>query len=105
MRELQNCLERAAILADGPVIRARHLRLVEPSAAPSAPASPAAAPDLDLRGTLAEVTARARDAAERRKLEAVLAETASDMHQAATALDVPFRELIARMRLHGLGTD
>jgi transcriptional regulator with GAF, ATPase, and Fis domain len=102
VRELQNCLERAAILAEGGVIRARHLHLVEavqPAPPPAAPAS------LDLTGTLADVVARAQADAERRKIAAVLADTAFDTHKAARSLDIPFRELVARMRALGLGTD
>jgi DNA-binding NtrC family response regulator len=105
VRELQNCLERAAILADGAVIHARHLRLVDGAvAAVPAPAPARAADDLDLTGTLAEVVERAQRAAERRKIEAALAEASQDLHRAARQLDLPFRELIAKMRQHGLGT-
>jgi DNA-binding NtrC family response regulator len=103
VRELQNCLERAAILADGGVIRAPHLHLAE-SAVPVATA-PVAPATLDLSGTLADVLARARAEAEHRKIAAALAETDFDTHQAARILDIPFRELVARMRALGLGTD
>ncbi len=103
VRELQNCLERAAILADGDVIGARHLHLQE-SVVPAMGPPPAADDGLDLSGTLAEVVARAQADAERRKISAGLAEAGNDPGRAAELLDVPFRELLARMRAHGLGT-
>ncbi len=103
VRELQNCLERAAILADGGVIRAQHLHLIE-SPVPVPPVAPAAA-GVDLSGTLADVVARAQADAERRKIADVLTDTDFDTHKAARALDIPFRELVARMRALGLGTD
>jgi DNA-binding NtrC family response regulator len=99
VRELQNCLERAAILTDGDVISARHLHL-----AATTPPPPAAAATFDMSGTLAEVLERTRADAERRKIAAVLAETGNDTGRAAEMLGVGFRELVARMRAHGLGT-
>jgi len=48
--------------------------------------------------------ARAVDDAERRKITAVLAEAANDTGRAAELLGVPFRDLLAKMRAHGLGT-
>lgn len=105
VRELQNCLERAAILAEGDVIRARHLRLLDPPAALPPVPTVVARPALDLDGTLAEVVTRAQSAAERAKIAAVLAETEADVPRAARILDVPFRELLAKMRAHGLGAE
>jgi DNA-binding NtrC family response regulator len=102
VRELQNCLERAAILAEGDVIRARHLRLLEAAVPPPRPPASDAPPDLE--GTLDEVVERARRDAERRKIGAALAETGNDPARAADLLRVPFRDLLARMRAHGLGT-
>jgi DNA-binding NtrC family response regulator len=103
VRELQNCLERAAILAESHVIQARHLRLLD-AAVPPPPAPAAPADALDLRGTLDQVVDRARHEAERRKIGAALADAGNDPRLAAEALGVPFRELLARMRAHGLGT-
>jgi DNA-binding NtrC family response regulator len=99
VRELQNCLERAAILADGDVIRTQHLRLLEP-----APSLAPPAPDLDLSGTLAEVVARAQHEAERRKIALALAEAGNDPGRTAEALGLTFRELLAKMRSHQLGS-
>ena len=106
VRELQNCLERAAILADDGVIRPRHLRLLDTAVpAPMAAVTAPGEPDPDLSGTLADVVARAGARAEQRRIAAALAEAGNDTHRAALALDVPFRELLAKMRAHGLGAD
>jgi DNA-binding NtrC family response regulator len=104
VREMQNCLERAALLVDGDVITARHLHLhpiVLPGPAAAAPAESA----LDLDGTLAEVIERAGLAAERRAIAAALAANDNDPRRTADALGVGFRELLGRMRHHGLGQD
>jgi DNA-binding NtrC family response regulator len=103
VRELQNCLERAALLTDGAVISTRHLHL-QPAAVPAVP-TPVAADGLDLTGTLAEVMDRARFAVEKRKIATTLAEHDHDLRRTADALGVGFRDLLARMRHHGLGTD
>jgi DNA-binding NtrC family response regulator len=103
VRELQNCLERAAILADGNLIRARHLRLTE-TAVPAPASAPGGASSLDLSGTLGDVVERARRDAERRKIAAALEDTGNDPARAADVLGVPFRELVVKMRAHGLGT-
>jgi transcriptional regulator with PAS, ATPase and Fis domain len=102
VRELQNCLERAALLLDGEVISARHLHLhalVLPQAPVAGPAP------LDLSGTLADVLDRVKLDAERRAIAAALAAHANDTRRTADALGLGFRELVARMRQHGLGTD
>ncbi len=103
VRELQNCLERAALLLDGDVISARHLHLqalVLPGTA--AVATP---PPLDLTGTLADVLDRVRVDAERRAIAAALAAHANDPRRTADALGIGFRDLVTRMRQHGLGAD
>jgi len=101
VRELQNCLERAAILADGAVISAPHLRLDDVVPAPPTPAS--SVEPFDLSGTLAEVVDRAAREAERRKIALALHETGSDPGRAAERLGLGFRDLVSRMRDHGLG--
>ncbi len=103
VRELQNCLERAAILADGDVIHARHLHLGDAQLPAPLPA-PGPADGLDLSGTLADVVARAQADAERRKIAATLAEAGNDPGRAAELLGVGFRDLLAKMRAHGIGT-
>ncbi|MGD9905833.1 MAG: sigma-54-dependent transcriptional regulator [Vicinamibacterales bacterium] len=103
VRELQNCLERAALLVDGDTISARHLHLhpiVPPAQVPAAPP-----PDVDLSGTLDDVLDRARRRAERQAIEAALADNGNDPRRTADALGVGFRDLLGRMRQHGLGTE
>jgi DNA-binding NtrC family response regulator len=75
--------------------------IVLPGPAAAAPAESA----LDLDGTLAEVIERAGLAAERRAIAAALAANDNDPRRTADALGVGFRELLGRMRHHGLGQD
>ncbi len=103
VRELQNCLERAALLLDGDVISARHLHL-QPLVLPGT-AAVAPPPPLDLTGTLADVLDRVRLDAERRAIAAALAAHANDPRRTADALGIGFRDLVTRMRQHGLGAD
>ncbi|MGE0362629.1 MAG: sigma-54-dependent transcriptional regulator [Vicinamibacterales bacterium] len=103
VRELQNCLERAALLVDGETISARHLHL-QPIALP-APTPVGDGGGLDLSGTLDEVLERARRATERRAIAAALAANDNDPRRTADALGVGFRDLIGRMRQHGLGRE
>jgi DNA-binding NtrC family response regulator len=102
VRELQNCLERAALLIDGDVISARHLHL-QPIAMPAPPATVATAPDLS--GRLDELLDRVRLDTERQAIAAALVRHGNDTRRTADALGLPFRELVARMRQHGLGAD
>jgi len=102
VRELQNCLERAALLVDGDVISTRHLHL-QPLAMPTPPAAVAAAPDLS--GPLDELLERVRLDTERQAIAAALARHGNDTRRTADALGLAFRELVARMRRHGLGAD
>jgi DNA-binding NtrC family response regulator len=102
VRELQNCLERAALLVDGDVISARHLHL-QPIVMPTPPpATPAAQ---DLSGPLDALLERVRLDTERRAIAAALAEHGNDPRQTADALGLGFRDLVTRMRQHGLGAD
>ncbi len=103
VRELQNCLERAAILADDDTIRARHLHLQETPLLAGAPTA-VDSDGLDLSGTLQEVVARAQHRAERRKIAAGLTEAGNDPGRTAELLGIPFRELLVKMRAHGLGS-
>ncbi|MGZ8711429.1 MAG: sigma-54-dependent transcriptional regulator, partial [Thermoanaerobaculia bacterium] len=90
IRELQNAIERAAILCDRNTIEPRDLNL-------NAAADEAARDALDLSGTLEEASARAARLAERIKITDVLRGTAS-RNDAAEALGVSVRALNAKIR-------
>ncbi|HET9705463.1 MAG TPA: sigma-54 dependent transcriptional regulator [Vicinamibacterales bacterium] len=98
VRELQNAIERAVILADGDRLLPRHLSL--------APAQAAAAQDpwdqLDWSGTLADVTTRFAEEAEKRKLAQALKQANGDKGRAADLLNISFKTLTARLKHHRL---
>ncbi|MND01249.1 hypothetical protein D3C83_201750 [compost metagenome] len=58
-----------------------------------------------MSGTLAEVVERATLTAERQAIAAALATNDNDPRRTADALGVGFRDLVTRMRHHGLGTE
>jgi DNA-binding NtrC family response regulator len=102
VRELQNCMERAVILTEGDTIHARHLNL---SVQPPVPATTEEAgvwDHVDFAGTLGEVTRRVVSEVERRKIAAVLEQVGGDRAQAADALQVSYKILIAKLREYGL---
>jgi DNA-binding NtrC family response regulator len=98
VRELQNVIERAVILSDGEVLLPRHLSL---AAAPS-DRIPDPWDQLDLSGSLAEVTARTTREAERRKILQALHDAGNDRGRAADLLQVNFKALAVKLREHGL---
>ncbi len=102
MRELQNTLERAVILADGMSIHAEGLQL--PPAKPDAAMLPAGLLPEAFRweGTLEEVTTRAVSHVERAMLEATLRDCKWNKTRAAEVLDVSPKTLLAKLRTAGL---
>jgi len=101
VRELQNCIERAVILADGDAILPRHLHLsfVEPPS-PEPPAGPWE--QLDLGGTLAEVTRRVIADVEKIKIERVLSDTDHNRGRAAELLGITYKTLLSKLKEHRL---
>jgi DNA-binding NtrC family response regulator len=93
VRELQNCLERAAILCDGPTIGPAELRL-EPAFRPG----PGLGDVLDLSGPLAAVIERATLRAEEEAIAAALRETGGDRASAAARLGISLSTLGRRLR-------
>jgi DNA-binding NtrC family response regulator len=100
VREMENCIERAAILAEGESIEPLHLGLA-PGAGHRG--------DLDafsrvvgMEGGLDEIGARARDVAERLLIEQALQEAGGNKSRAAEALKVNYKRLLARIRELGL---
>jgi DNA-binding NtrC family response regulator len=99
VRELQNCIERAVILADGDAILPRHLNLsfIEP-AGPEP--SPGPWEQIDLTGTLPEVTRRVVAEAEKKKIEQVLSEADHNRGRAAERLGITYKVLMAKIKEH-----
>jgi DNA-binding NtrC family response regulator len=99
VRELQNCIERAVILADGDSILPRHLNLSFVQALPAeAPPSPWS--QIDLSGTLTEVTRRVTAEVERLKIEEALHEADNNKGRAAELLQVSYKTLLAKLKEH-----
>jgi DNA-binding NtrC family response regulator len=94
IRELENCIERAAILCDGGVIERRDLHI-------EAPSTDALRDALDLSGTLEEATARTARVVERLKIAEALEQTESRA-DAAEKLGISVRTLAAKMKEHGI---
>jgi DNA-binding NtrC family response regulator len=95
IRELQNALERAVILADGDMLLPRHLSLTP---VPKGGSSTDPWERIDLRGSLADVTARTVAEVERRKVQQALQEAGGDRGRAADLLQINFKALEAKMR-------
>jgi len=101
VRELQNCIERAVILAEGDALFARHLNLS--FAAPlESETPPSPWEQIDLSGTLAEVTRRVTREAEKTKIEAVLHEAQGNKGRAAELLQISYKMLIAKLKEHSI---
>jgi DNA-binding NtrC family response regulator len=102
VRELQNCIERAVILTEGDTIHARHLALSfrEP---PPVATPPGAGPwdQIDLSGTLAEVTRRILAEVERRKIEQALKDAGGNKGRASEMLQVSYKTFTAKLKEHG----
>ncbi|HSN16361.1 MAG TPA: sigma-54 dependent transcriptional regulator [Anaeromyxobacteraceae bacterium] len=95
VRELRHAIERAVVLADGPVIREEDL----PDAvrAPCPRALPEAAPGGDLS------VKRATRELEERLIRAALARTGGNRTRAAQLLDLSYRALLYKIKEYGLG--
>jgi DNA-binding NtrC family response regulator len=94
IRELQNCLERAAILSNNSRIEAGDLHLT--------PSSENRIGDvIDLSGSLADATERATRSVEKAKITEALQRTSS-RNDAADLLGISARTLAAKIKEHGL---
>jgi len=100
VRELQNCIERAVILADGDTILPRHLNLSFAQPSPENAPSPWAA--IDLSGTLAEALRRVTFQAERVKIEDTLREAGGNKGRAAELLQISYKMLLAKLKDLGI---
>jgi DNA-binding NtrC family response regulator len=99
IRELENCIERAAILCNGNVIEPGDLSL-----GVSRGAAGALRDALDLSGTLAEATERVTSVIERMKIEDAL-RRAGSRAAAAEILGIAPRTLSAKMKELGLADE
>ncbi|MHB8798053.1 MAG: sigma-54-dependent transcriptional regulator [Thermoanaerobaculia bacterium] len=90
VRELKNVVERAVLLAEGPVIRPADVVL----GAPGEDAQ--TTPTLD--GTLEEAGERWKRAGETARIRRALEESGGDRTTAAAALDIPLKRLAQRLR-------
>ncbi|HUP63187.1 MAG TPA: sigma-54 dependent transcriptional regulator [Thermoanaerobaculia bacterium] len=97
IRELENCIERAAILCDRNTIEPRDLHLPTESAGAEGLLGDA----IDLSGTLAEAVERATQAVERLKISAAL-RSSDSRAAAADLLAVSARTLQAKIKELGL---
>ncbi len=102
VRELQNTLERAVILADGLSIRPEGLQL--PASKPDAERLPAGmlAENFNWEGSLEEVTGRAASHVEKVLLENTMRECKWNKTRAAEKLGVSPKTLLAKLRSTGL---
>jgi DNA-binding NtrC family response regulator len=102
VRELQNTLERAVILADGLSIRPEGLQL--PVSKPDAGQLPAGMlmENFNWEGSLEEVTARAASHVEKVLLENTMRECKWNKTRAAEKLGVSPKTLLAKLRSAGL---
>ena len=99
VRELQNCIERAVILAEGDSILPRHLNLS--FAAPLSAEEPTSPWDqIDMSGSLSEVTRRTVAEVERRKIEQVMKEVEHNKGRAAEVLQVSYKMLLSKLKEH-----
>ena len=96
IRELQNCIERAAILCDRNTIDVRDVTVGATSGA-----GESGADALDLSGTLSEAVERATRAVERLKIADALRHTAS-RQEAAELLGIAPRTLAAKLKELGI---
>ncbi len=95
IRELQNALERAVILAEGDVLLPRHLSL---SPVPSSGSAIDPWERIDLGGSLAEATARTVHEVERRKIQLALSDAGGDRGRAADLLQINYQALEVKLR-------
>ena len=101
VRELANCIERAAILAEGDGIEPRHLGLG--ARAPAGEDVEDLWRAIHAEGPLDEVGERARDLAERAAIRRALDRADGNRSRAAELLQISPQRLAARIRDLGLG--
>ena len=102
VRELQNSIERAVILVDGDTIQPRHLHLSLEKASIDVPSEASPWDQLDLSGSLAEVSRRMLAEVERRKIQQTLREASDNKGLAADILQISTRLLGMKLKQYGM---
>ncbi|HVG33679.1 MAG TPA: sigma-54 dependent transcriptional regulator [Pyrinomonadaceae bacterium] len=98
VRELENSIERACILSDTATLEPADLGIHA-----GAPVTePEALPELDMEGTLAEVSERAQRFIESRKIRAALQAHGGNKTRAAEALGVSYKTLLTKIKDYDL---
>jgi DNA-binding NtrC family response regulator len=97
IRELENCIERAAILCDRNLIDVSNLNIAQPTAG----AEDLLRDQMDLSGSLADASARAVAVIEKMKIRDALRDSPS-VADAAERLGIAPRTLISKMREYGI---
>ena len=95
VRELENCIERAAILCDGNIIDAKDLAIRFDQRDERIREA------LDLSGPLSDVVQRATELVERTKIEETLRQV-PNRHRAAEQLGIAYRTLLHKLKQYGL---
>jgi len=103
VRELQNCMERAVILTHGDTIYARHLNLAAPVPPSSRSDDRNVWDEVDMSGSLVDVTRRMVAQVEARKIGQTLKDNDGDRARTAAALRISFKLLMEKMKDYGLG--
>jgi DNA-binding NtrC family response regulator len=93
VRELENAIERACILADSAALEPSDLGLLKGSIS-----APEAFDDLDMTGTLAEISDRAARFVERRKIIEALRSHDGNKTRTAETLGVSYKTLLTKIK-------
>ncbi len=93
VREMQNCIERAAILSPDGVIRPEHIAVH-----PIYDADPFHISEIHLDGSMQTVVTRARKLVERRMIRSALTRNGWNRTQAAKELDVNYKTLLMKIK-------
>jgi DNA-binding NtrC family response regulator len=97
VRELQNCIERAAILTDGDTVHAHHLNLGR-TESPVEGSLTSPWDQIDLTGSLADASRRVLAEVERRKIQQALKDAGGNVGLAAEMLHVGYKMLMAKVK-------
>ena len=98
VRELQNSIERAVILSSGDTLHPPHFNLSSKESSAAVPSEASPLDQLDLSGSLAEVSRRILAKAEQRKIKQALRDASDNKGRAAEILQISTRMLRMKLR-------